>query len=58
MKGPQLVLLVNGTKVKSISDTNYTSGQIALYVAHGATSSGAQASFSSVAVYPPPPQLP
>src|SRR6266849_4011797 len=58
MKGPQLVLLVNGTKVKSISDTNYTSGQIALYVAHGATSSGAQASCSSVAVYPPPPQLP
>jgi hypothetical protein len=58
MKGSQLVLLVNGTKVKSISDTNYTSGQIALYVAHGTTSSGAQASFSSVVVYPPPPQLP
>ena len=58
MKGSQLVLLINGTKAKAISDTNYTSGQIALYVAHGTTSSGAQASFSSVAVYPAPPQLP
>jgi hypothetical protein len=58
MKGSQLVLLINGTKVDSINDTNYTSGQIALYVAHGTSSSGAQASFSSVAVYPPPPQLP
>jgi len=58
MKGSQLILLINGTKVDSINDTNYTSGQIALYIAHGNSSSGAQASFSSVAVYPPPPQLP
>jgi len=58
MKGSQLVLLINGTKVDSINDTNYTSGQIALYVAHGTSSSGARASFDSVAVYPPPPHLP
>ena len=58
MKGSQLVLLINGTKVDSINDKNYTNGQIALYVRHGTSSSGAQASFSRVAVYPPPPQLP
>jgi Domain of Unknown Function (DUF1080) len=58
MKGSQLVLLINGTKVDSISDTNYTSGQIALFVAHGNTSKGAQASFTSVTVYPAPAQLP
>jgi hypothetical protein len=58
MKGSQLVLLINGTKVDSITDTNYTNGQIAVYVAHGNTSKGAQASFTGVAVYPAPPQLP
>lgn len=58
MKGSQLVLLINGTKVNSISDTNYASGQVAVYVAHGDTSQGTQASFTSVAVYPAPSQLP
>jgi len=52
MKGSQLVLQINGTTVNSVSDTDYTNGQIALYVAHGTTSSGATAAFSSVAVYP------
>ena len=54
MKGPKLVLLVNGTMVSSITDTDYTSGQIALFVKNSETSSEVEASFSSVVVYPAP----
>lgn len=58
MKGHQIVLLINSTVVVSVSDTNYMSGQIALYAAHGETSSGTKVSFTSIAVYPAPSQLP
>lgn len=58
MKGTTLVLLINDTLVKTITDSNYTSGQIALFVQNGSTSNGVKASFSSVAVYPAPNQLP
>lgn len=55
---PTLVLLINDTPVKTITDSDYTSGQIALFVEHATTSNGVKASFSSVAVYPAPDQLP
>ena len=58
MKGSTLVLLINDTPVKTITDSDYTSGQIALFVEHATTSNGVKASFSSVAVYPAPDQLP
>jgi hypothetical protein len=58
MKGPQLVLLINGKVVNSVIDSDYTSGQIALFVQDSMTSSGVEAAFSSVAVYPAPDQLP
>jgi len=58
MKGNTLVLLINGSVVKTVTDSDYATGQIALYVIHGNTSSAVKASFSSVAVYPPPFQLP
>lgn len=60
MKGSKLVLLINNTPITSVSDTNYTSGQIALYAAHGdtSTSNGTKAAFSNIAVYPAPSQLP
>ncbi len=58
MKGPTLTLLINSTVVNSVTDTDYTSGQIALFVQNSATSNGVQASFSTIAVYPAPQQLP
>ncbi len=58
MKGPKLVLIINGSVVNSVLDTDYTSGQIALFVQNSETSSGVKASFSSVGVYPVPDKLP
>jgi hypothetical protein len=58
MKGSILVLLINGTVTSTVIDTDYTSGQIALFVQNSGTSSGVEASFSSVVVYPAPDQLP
>lgn len=58
MKGPELVLLVNGTIVNSVIDSDYTSGQIALFVQNSETSSEVEASFSSVVVYPAPDEVP
>src|SRR5256885_9066697 len=46
MKGPELVLLINGTLVNSVTDTDYTSGQIALFVQNSEISSEVEASFS------------
>ncbi len=58
MKGPTLVLIMNGTVVNSVTDTDYTHGQIALFVDHGSTSEGVSAVFSDIAIYPAPYQLP
>lgn len=58
MKGPELVLLVNGTIVNSVTDSDYTSGQIALFVQNSELSSEVEISFSSVVVYPAPDHLP
>jgi len=58
MKGPTLVLLINDTLVTTITDHDYTSGQIALFVQNGSSSNGVTGSFSSVLVYPAPAQLP
>lgn len=58
MKGSLLVLLINGIVIDSVIDTDYTTGQIALFVQNSNASSGVEASFSSVAVYPAPQELP
>ena len=58
MKGPALVLLINGTVVSSITDSDYMSGQIALFARHGATSGGVTVAFSRVEVDYAPEQLP
>ena len=58
MKGDHLVLIINNTVVESISDSDYTSGQIAFYIYHGSTSNGVKVSFTNVSVYPAPDQLP
>src|SRR6266704_3533915 len=58
MKGPELVLLVNGTIVKSVTDSDYARGQISLFVHNSETSSEVEASFKSVVVFPAPDQVP
>lgn len=58
MKGPKMVVLVNDKALISISDNDYTSGEIALFVENGRSSSGVQANFSSVLINPAPSQLP
>ena len=52
MKNSRLVLQVNGTVVNAVTDTDYASGQIALFVQNSDTSNGIAVAFSSVAVYP------
>jgi hypothetical protein len=52
MKGPTLVLLMNGSVVTRVSDSDFTTGSIALEVSQG------KVAFGSVAVYSAPSQLP
>ena len=58
MKGPLLVLLINTRIISSVTDTDYTAGQIALFVQNSPTSSRVEVSFRSVAVYLAPMHLP
>jgi len=58
MKGPFMVLAMNGTIAASVVDVDNTRGQIALFVNNGSTSDGVSAAFSSVRVDPAPDQLP
>jgi hypothetical protein len=58
MKGPCMVLAINGTIAASVVDADNTRGQIALFVNNGSTSDEVSASFSSVRVDPAPDQLP
>jgi 3-keto-disaccharide hydrolase len=57
MKGPNLTLLINNTFVSTLADSDYTHGQIALFVNNGETSDGVTAVFSSIVVYPVPDQV-
>jgi 3-keto-disaccharide hydrolase len=54
MKGPTMVLTINGVVTNSITDDAYASGQIALFVHNSRTSNEVEAAFSSVVVYPLP----
>jgi hypothetical protein len=56
MEGSNLMLLINGTLVNSLVDSDYTRGQIALFVNNGTTSDGVTAVFSSIVIYPVPDQ--
>jgi hypothetical protein len=58
MKGPLLVLQFNGQTVKTVTDSNFTSGSINLFLSNGDTSKGAMATFSNIAISPAPAQLP
>jgi hypothetical protein len=50
MQGPEMDISINGTMVNTVIDSDYTSGQIALFVQNSASSSGVKAAFSSVSV--------
>ncbi len=54
MVSTQLVLFINNTEVSSISDSDYTTGQIALFARAGEASNGVSVSFSRVEVDHPP----
>jgi hypothetical protein len=54
MVGAQLLLFINNTEVTSISDSDYTTGQIALFARAGKASNGVSVSFSRVEVDHPP----
>jgi Domain of Unknown Function (DUF1080) len=58
MIGPTMQLLINGSLVTTISDPDYTKGQIALFVTNGTTSQGVTALFGSIQIIAPPDQLP
>ncbi len=58
MKGPYIMLQVNGKTIKTMVDSDYTRGQIALFVNNGPTSDGVTAVFSSVKITEAPDQLP
>ncbi len=53
-----LILVINNKVVNTVTDTDYTNGQAAIFVQNGDTSKGVKAMFSSVAIYPAPQQLP
>jgi hypothetical protein len=58
MVGSTLVLMNGNTVVKTVNDSSYATGQIILFLSHGDSSSGTKVAISTIAVYPPPSQLP
>jgi hypothetical protein len=52
LKGPTIVLMINNKRVSTLTDTDYSSGQIALFARVSSTSSGVTATFSKVEVDP------
>ncbi len=54
MAGSQLVLFMNSVKVSSITDSDYSTGQVALFAHAGEDSNGVAVMFSRVEVDKPP----
>lgn len=57
-KGSTILLMINDQQVSSVTDTDYTHGQIALFVQNGDTSKGVLSIFGHILIYPAPEQLP
>jgi hypothetical protein len=53
-----MAVLINNKLMNAIADSGYSGGQIALFAENGSSSSGINATFSSVVVYPAPEHLP
>lgn len=58
LKGSQIVLLLNNRVVKTVADSSFIGGPVALFIENGNSSDGVIAAFDSVAIYPPPDQMP
>ncbi len=58
MKGPYVMVQINGTTIKTLVDAEYTRGQVALFVNNGPTSDGVMAAFNNVKITEAPDQLP
>ncbi|HEY7419914.1 MAG TPA: hypothetical protein VH593_32350 [Ktedonobacteraceae bacterium] len=58
MAGPETMLEINGVIVQTTTNTDYTVGQIAIFVENGSTSNGTAASISRVVLTSAPQQLP
>ena len=58
LKGPTITLMINNNRVTTLTDTDYSNGQIALFTRASSTSSGVAATFSKVEVDPVPDQWP
>ncbi|GAC1357248.1 MAG: hypothetical protein NVS2B12_25990 [Ktedonobacteraceae bacterium] len=58
MKGPYVMLRINNTTIKTLVDSDYARGQIALFASNGPTSDGVVAVFSSVKITQVPDRLP
>jgi hypothetical protein len=58
MKGSNMVVQFNGTVVKTLTDASFPGGSINLFQVNGNTSNGTLATFTNVAVYSAPAQLP
>lgn len=58
LKGTTIVLMINNTKVSTVTDNDYSSGQIALFARVGPTSSGVTATVHKVEVDPVTDHLP
>ncbi len=58
MKGSTMVVVMNNTVVKTVTDTSFSGGSIDLFLANGETSRAAIATFDNIAIYPAPTNLP
>lgn len=58
MKGPTMVVMMNNVVVKTLADTSFSNGSLSLYLGNGETSRVAIATFSNIALYPAPAELP
>jgi hypothetical protein len=58
MKGPTMIIKINGQVVKSLTDPDYTHGQISLFLDQGNTSDRMTVSFGSIVIASVPDTLP
>jgi hypothetical protein len=54
MKGPYILIMINGQTAASIVDSDYAQGQIALFAHNGETSNGVSVAFHQIEVKPIP----
>jgi len=58
MKGSTMVVMMNNVVVKTLTDTSFSNGSLSLYLGNGETSRAATATFSNIALYSAPAEVP